>query len=122
MKDATVHSWRLLPGGLLLLGLHAMSSWLSARTGLRLPPAIIALVLLLVLTTASRRIESIVTPAANLLVGLLGALLVPPLVGAFFLDLRWDAGETAGIALLLLTTTLATGAATALLARWLLRQ
>lgn len=106
-----------LVGGLLLIALVSLAGEMIIwGSGVPLPPAIVGLLLLAATVTLSERAAAIVKPAARLLLALLGALIVPPFVGlALFSDeLRTYA---AGIAVLLLVTTIATG----LVAAWTYR-
>lgn len=115
--------WRLvpqvLPGVLLCVVLAKGGDALAQALGIGLPGAALGLIALaLWLATARRTAWS--RPGAVLLARWIGAALVPVLVGlTAYVSLL--AGVMGPLALLLVLTTAMTGAATALIYRWLVR-
>jgi holin-like protein len=105
---------------LLLLALLLAGNALAPLLPLRLPGAIIGMVLYLLALVHIPALRATL-PAAHALIGLLGMLIVPAAVGlvpAFPAISNSSAGR---LALLLVITTLITGIATALLAKALLK-
>jgi len=104
-----------MAGGLALLVLLALAGTALRRMcGLPVPGPILGLIAYLVLLATGRCDWTL--PAAAVVTGLIGAMIVPPLVGiALFGDVLLPAAG--GLALLLVVTTAVTAVATALLFR-----
>lgn len=105
----------IIPGAALCCGLALAGDWLATRFGTPMPGAVLGLVVYLGWLASGRAIAWS-RPGAMLLVRWIGAMIVPALVGlqAYATML---AGEAVPLALLLVTTTLVTAVATALMYR-----
>lgn len=108
-----------VPGVALCVALAKGGDWLAARLGLGVPGAALGLIVL-ALWLASGRFVDWSRAGAMVLARWIGAALVPVLVGlTAYVGLL--AGALGPLALLLVVTTMATGVATALIYRWLVR-
>lgn len=110
-----------IAGGLIVLALFALAGdMLVLFTGVPLPPAIVGMALFAAAVAGVPALKVRAARASTLMVGLLGAFIVPPFVGLVLFADELEANLLPVAAILLITTPL-TGLVTALAYRALRR-
>jgi putative effector of murein hydrolase LrgA (UPF0299 family) len=122
MRGGRLARWaRTAAGAALILLLWWLGEAITAHTGVPVPGPVVGLGLLLALLGALPRLRETVTHPAMLLVGVLGALIVPAAVMLGDGVPGVDGPVALRLAAVLVLTTLATGVVTALVWRLLSR-